>query len=104
VFVVPEVAFMSRADVAERWGTSVRTVDRLINAGELTAVRLSPRVVRVRPADLAEFERSRSGAAAPIEPVPAPVGRGGRRRRNVGTVDSSTVRAQLVAGPRRGAK
>ncbi len=47
--------------VAERLACSVRTVWALIAAGQLRAVRLSPRATRVEEAELARFiERAKS--------------------------------------------
>ena len=42
---------LSREDLAQAWGTSTRTIDRLVASGELSAVRIG-RSVRFRPADI----------------------------------------------------
>lgn len=47
-------AYLTVKDVAERFQTSNRTVERLIERGQLPAVRLGPRVLRVREQDLPE--------------------------------------------------
>ncbi|MDR1158856.1 MAG: helix-turn-helix domain-containing protein [Oscillospiraceae bacterium] len=45
------------AQVAERFGVSVATVWRWIGHKELRAIKLSRKSYRIRPEDLAEFER-----------------------------------------------
>jgi len=48
----PPTALLTTEDVAARCGVSARTVRRWIDRGELPAVRLSERLVRVEPADV----------------------------------------------------
>lgn len=43
------------ADVARALNLGTRTVYRLIEAGQLPTVRVSPRGVRIHPSDLAAF-------------------------------------------------
>lgn len=45
-------------DVAERWSCSARTVQKKIATGELPAVHLGPKLVRIRPEDVEAFETS----------------------------------------------
>ena len=54
---------LSRKDLAIRWATSTRTIDRLRNAGklpwiDLSAGRGSRPIVRFRGLDLTDFEQS----------------------------------------------
>lgn len=42
--------------VADRFAISARTVERWIERGELPAVRLGPKLTRIRPIDLEAFE------------------------------------------------
>jgi excisionase family DNA binding protein len=58
----------SAREIAERWNVSERSVQRKIERGELDAVRISPRVVRVSWRALHRYEREHeirpaSGAA-----------------------------------------
>jgi excisionase family DNA binding protein len=50
---------LTLGEVARRLGISPRSLARLIAAGELPVVRLSARVVRISPADLAAYIESR---------------------------------------------
>lgn len=48
--------YLTVRDVAERFVVSVRTVERWISRGELSAVALGPKLTRIRPTDLEAFE------------------------------------------------
>lgn len=54
-----EPAFYAVAELAVRWGISERQVRRYIASGELKATRFG-RSVRVRAANVSEFEESRT--------------------------------------------
>ena len=46
-------------EVARRWQVSVRTVQRMIRSGELVALHLGPKLIRIRHDDMIAFENSR---------------------------------------------
>jgi excisionase family DNA binding protein len=50
------VRLLTRSDVAERLGVSTKTVDRLLQRGELRAIRLGA-AVRIDPRDLDDLIR-----------------------------------------------
>lgn len=49
-------AYMTVKGVAKQYAVSARTVERWIERGELTALRLGPKITRIRPTDLDAFE------------------------------------------------
>lgn len=49
---VTDPEFLTLAQAAEIFGTSARTIRRLIESGSLPAFRIGPRVLRVRAADV----------------------------------------------------
>lgn len=51
-------AFFTPKDIASRWQVSLRMVQNMIERGELPAVRLGPKLLRIRPADLDAVEAS----------------------------------------------
>ncbi|MGA2873744.1 MAG: helix-turn-helix domain-containing protein [Candidatus Dormibacteria bacterium] len=52
---------LTLSDAAKRLGISTRHLARLLAPGDLPVVRLSPRVVRIAPADLDAYVESRKG-------------------------------------------
>lgn len=54
-------AFLKIDDVAARWNVSIRTVRALVASGELRAVRIGPRTVRVPMDAVAEAEKPYTG-------------------------------------------
>lgn len=48
-------------DVAERWACSTRTVQKKIASGELPALHLGPKLVRIRPQDVEALEAKLEG-------------------------------------------
>lgn len=50
---------LTLGEVARRLGISPRSLARLISAGDLAVVRVSTRVVRISPADLAAYIASK---------------------------------------------
>jgi excisionase family DNA binding protein len=50
---------LTLAEAAKLLGISVRHLSRLVSAGQLPVVKLSTRVVRISPADLAAYIESR---------------------------------------------
>jgi excisionase family DNA binding protein len=56
---VAEAPLLTLGKVARRLGISPRSLSRLIASGELPVVRLSARVVRLSPSDLAAYIESR---------------------------------------------
>lgn len=55
---------LTTSQVAERLGVSVRTVLRLVQRGDLVAVRLSQKNFRFEAAEIARFIDERSGQVA----------------------------------------
>jgi excisionase family DNA binding protein len=51
------------ADVAEYCGITIRTVQKLIADGRLPAVRIGPRIVRIRRSDVERLLQPYGGAA-----------------------------------------
>ena len=54
-----EAPLLTLGEVARRLGVSPRSLSRLIASGELPVVRLSARVVRIAPSDLASYIEAR---------------------------------------------
>lgn len=52
------MTYMTPREVAEHFKVSTRTVERLIERGVLSCVRLGPKLTRIRPADLEAYEAS----------------------------------------------
>lgn len=52
------MTYMTPREVAEHFKVSTRTVERLIERGELSCIRLGPKLTRIRPADLEAYEAS----------------------------------------------
>jgi predicted DNA-binding transcriptional regulator AlpA len=52
-----EEKLISRERLAERWDTSVMTIKRMENTGDLRRISLCKRLVRYRLSDVLEFER-----------------------------------------------
>jgi len=50
-----ETTAMRLGEVAARLGVSRRFIERQIKAGRISVIRLSPRCIRIRPADLADY-------------------------------------------------
>ena len=50
---------LTKQDVAEKLGCSVQTVHNLIRAGELEAIKVRKRMVRIHPEALAEYLQRR---------------------------------------------
>lgn len=55
-------AMLTKLQVAEHWGVSLSTVDRMIARGELRAFTVGARAVRIDPRDL---DRARKQIARP---------------------------------------
>jgi excisionase family DNA binding protein len=51
----------SLRNLADRWGVSLDTVRRLVAAGELRVIRLSPRRIGVRASEEERYLREREG-------------------------------------------
>jgi len=51
----------SLRDLARRWGVSMDTIRRLVAAGELRVIRLSPRRIGVRASQEERYLREREG-------------------------------------------
>lgn len=49
-------AYMTVKAVADRFVVSTRTVERWIEHGQLSVIRLGPKLTRIRPSDLEAFE------------------------------------------------
>ena len=59
-------SYVTVADLAEYWLVSRKQIYKQIEAGALPAIRLGPRLLRIRTEDAREFERNaglRSGCA-----------------------------------------
>ncbi len=69
-------SFLTVAEVAERLRLCEQTVRNMIDRGELAAIRVGPRRIRVREAELDRFLAA--GATAPVSKQ----GSGRRRMRN----------------------
>lgn len=54
---ITEPEFLTLAQAAEIFGTSERTIRRLIESGSLPAFRIGPRVLRVRVEDVRALAR-----------------------------------------------
>lgn len=65
---------IKRQEAADRLGISLRTLDALIQRGQLRAYRIGPKLVRIDEADLKAFLLSRQVApeAKPDEPKRRP--------------------------------
>jgi excisionase family DNA binding protein len=50
-----ETSAMRLGEAATRVGVSRRFIEHQIKAGRLSVIRLSPRCVRIRPSDLADY-------------------------------------------------
>lgn len=61
-------AFLTPKDIAARWQVSLRMVQSMIERGDLPAVRLGPKLLRIRPADLAAVEASLCPTTASNDP------------------------------------
>lgn len=66
--VVAEV-LLTRDEVADRLKVSTRTVDRYIAGGDLAAVKLRGRVVRVRESELLKLTNGTPDVADPLGSV-----------------------------------
>lgn len=49
-------------EVAERYGVNTATVKEWIRRKELPAIKVTPKIIRIREIDLAEFENTRRTA------------------------------------------
>lgn len=54
---------ISMQDAAEQCGVDYRTVRRWVSQGQLNAVRVGPRLIRINANDLAAFLRPTGGGA-----------------------------------------
>jgi excisionase family DNA binding protein len=54
-----EKPFVTTADLADYWGVSRRQIHKQIEQGDLPAVKLGPRSIRVATQDAIDFERRR---------------------------------------------
>jgi excisionase family DNA binding protein len=54
----------SPKELAARWGVSIDTVRRVVAAGELKVVRLSPRRIGIRASEEERYLREREGHRA----------------------------------------
>ncbi len=65
--------YVTVAELAEYWLVGRKQIYKQIDAGTLPAIRLGPRLLRIRTADALEFERrANMRQAASHEPEPAP--------------------------------
>ncbi len=71
----PQHTFLTVAEVAERLKLCEQTVRNMIDRGELAAIRVGPRRIRVREAELDRFLAA--GATAPVSKPGS--GRNGRK-------------------------
>lgn len=53
-----EPSLYTPKDIAARWQVSVRLIHNMIERGELPAVRLGPKLLRIRPTDIDALEAS----------------------------------------------
>jgi excisionase family DNA binding protein len=51
--------YLTPRELAEYWGVSTRLIYRQIQEGKLKAVRLGPRLMRIKIADAQQFEMQR---------------------------------------------
>jgi excisionase family DNA binding protein len=54
-----DTRYLTPREIATQLGVSTKTVHRLVDAGQLRALRVGPRLLRVRPEDFAEFVSER---------------------------------------------
>lgn len=74
----PEPLLLSKAAAAHSLNVSVRQLTRFVASGQLTPIRLGPRLVRFTPAELEAFV-DRQARSSMVPPWPELVGRGRRR-------------------------
>jgi excisionase family DNA binding protein len=60
--------YLTVKDVADTIQVSSRTVERWIERGDLLAVRFGPKLLRIRPTDLKEFEAKLCPTTASNDP------------------------------------
>lgn len=60
----PKKAYYTPTELAERWDVSTMTVHRMIDRGDLPALRLDARIKRVPAEALAEYEAARTAVAS----------------------------------------
>lgn len=82
-----EMIFLTKEQVATRWAVTIRTVQRLVSEGQLTAYHFVGKL-RFKVSDVVAFEESYRGKArtslAPVAPpVQEPVRRGPKRKGSV---------------------
>ncbi len=64
--------YVTVPELAEYWGVSSKHLYKQINAGTLPAIRLGPRLVRIRTSEALEFEHvAKMTAAGSADPQPA---------------------------------
>ena len=73
-----QAAYVTIGELAEYWRISRKQIYKQIEAGTLPAIRLGPRLLRIRTADAVEFERRANMQSPPEshrdrEPSEAPV-------------------------------
>ena len=61
--------YVTVAELAEYWLVGRKQIYKQIDAGTLPAIRLGPRLLRIRTADALAFERSAHMRAAAVDPV-----------------------------------
>ena len=76
--------YVTVAELAEYWLIGRKQVYKQIETGTLPAIRLGPRLLRIRTADAIEFERranTRPPSSRAMEPTEQPVRRSAHLRR-----------------------
>ena len=76
--------YVTVAELAEYWVVGRKQIYKQIDAGTLRAIKLGPRLLRIRTADAIEFERRanmRRPAHRALEPAEHPVKRRAQLRR-----------------------
>ena len=67
--------YVTVAELAEYWLVGRKQIYKQIDAGTLPAIRLGPRLLRIRTADALTFERSANMRAAAVDPMRSEIGR-----------------------------
>ena len=52
-----EPSLLTKADLASRWQTTTRNIDRLVQRGRIAKIALGPRFIRFRLTDIEAAER-----------------------------------------------